>query len=530
MGKKSKRRSAGKRGSQKKSNDDAPCTEVETQTDNVFSIGDQSENSHTYYENELTKKVDDDSKLSLDDTSKEYSSIIDEYDDILKEFMLWSLSDEADLTPKKFAKMAPRMAKELIAGEATMNDILQKRDQTLFDIDSQINKIQYGKAIFFLMTGMKFDNREMANDFQYNLQESLYQNQVRFNQSPSHVIYFDSFQEVVSKWAKKSRVYLNDSIFFGKSKEEFDKQFQDMVQHEVLQLFHPVNEAIIRKYYMHPTARQVFDKEGVFYAQHLLVGILALFEEMHSCWKCKKLRLDCEENETKALICSGCKVAVYCSRECQLKDWKEGNHKNCCGNIGLVWSAFERRKKHVGRAIKKERILDTPITVNGIEKECFLRPCGPLDYFNCTNSSEGIENVNLTSMDVYYKNFATLACGGKHLLFGDETISSQLEEKIQKGYENVLSEFDPNSVTDDDVIALHVMAEMLQYSKESDLAHYNAVRQKCNLSVDRFITLYVCYEHFELGKKIFKLNKNKFIVERNLRIDLKADQALGVEK
>ena len=30
------------------------------------------------------------------------------------------------------------------------------------------------------------------------------------------------------------------------------------------------------------------------------------------------------------LLCSRCKEAAYCSKECQKKDWKEGDHKSVC--------------------------------------------------------------------------------------------------------------------------------------------------------------------------------------------------------
>lgn len=53
-----------------------------------------------------------------------------------EEFMMWSLGDnKADLTPKKFAKMNPRMAMKLIAGDVSVDEILQKREKMLAKIE-----------------------------------------------------------------------------------------------------------------------------------------------------------------------------------------------------------------------------------------------------------------------------------------------------------------------------------------------------------------------------------------------------------
>ncbi|KAJ3016877.1 UNVERIFIED_CONTAM: hypothetical protein HDU68_011968 [Siphonaria sp. JEL0065] len=45
------------------------------------------------------------------------------------------------------------------------------------------------------------------------------------------------------------------------------------------------------------------------------------------CWTCGKLACD---DGTKLLKCVKCGAASYCSRDCQIKDWKEG-HKSECG-------------------------------------------------------------------------------------------------------------------------------------------------------------------------------------------------------
>jgi hypothetical protein len=46
------------------------------------------------------------------------------------------------------------------------------------------------------------------------------------------------------------------------------------------------------------------------------------------CFCCGKKQTT--EETMKLSKCSKCEVAAYCSRDCQLKDWKEGRHKLAC--------------------------------------------------------------------------------------------------------------------------------------------------------------------------------------------------------
>ncbi|GFH47827.1 hypothetical protein CTEN210_04303 [Chaetoceros tenuissimus] len=290
------------------------------------------------------------------------------------------------------------------------------------------------------------------------------------------------------------------------------------------------NEKLFQKYYLHPSARKEYLEKENIYAEKLLSSVLALYEESHRCWRCN--RLHGKGIETKALICAGCKCAAYCSRECQIEHWKQGDleqkhilnsHKEKCKGIDETWSAYQIRKKSVGRAHLKGRTCTKPITVNGIEKECFLRPCEPLDYFLCTTSYESNKNALCASMDIFYENIATLACGGKHLIFGDKTISSVLEEQIRTHYEGVLSEFDPGTLKEHEISAMARTGKMLQY-KESYLAKYDLMSVRSSLSVDRFITLYICFEPLGLGKRILGENVNKFEIEKILLRELKSCQ------
>ena len=46
------------------------------------------------------------------------------------------------------------------------------------------------------------------------------------------------------------------------------------------------------------------------------------------CWYAR-----CRAGLKKPLVCSQCKAAVYCSRDCQVKDWKAGHKQACKGRI-----------------------------------------------------------------------------------------------------------------------------------------------------------------------------------------------------
>ena len=118
-------------------------------------------------------------------------------------------------------------------------------------------------------------------------------------------------------------------------------------------------------------------------------------------------------------------------------------------------------------------------------------------------------------MDAFYENIATLACGGKHKLFGNETITPHLQEMIRAGYEDVLSEFDPSSCTKDKIIALLCTVELLKLKNDSydEITVRGKQSVSIDLSTDRFITLYICYEPFHLHKQTFCEDVNKFTFE-----------------
>lgn len=61
-----------------------------------------------------------------------------------------------------------------------------------------------------------------------------------------------------------------------------------------------------------------------FYEEHGK-ELISILQKSEGCFACRK------PNPTKR--CSRCKVAMYCSQSCQMKDWKKatGHHKELCG-------------------------------------------------------------------------------------------------------------------------------------------------------------------------------------------------------
>ncbi|GFH47837.1 hypothetical protein CTEN210_04313 [Chaetoceros tenuissimus] len=443
--------------------------------------------------------------------SKRNFMISEEDQDEYIEFMLWSLADnKAELTPKRFARIAPRLAMRLIASDISIEDILEKRKEMLKNIEERILLVETRE----MLKGIKFENVEVRRKFLQQLNESLN----KYGNAPSFYAHvYNAFEEVITKWENKGEICLDDSFYFGKSREDLHDIFCRVIEKEVSQQpFSMKKMLVFRKYYFHPTAREESHKLGV-YAHKTLVFLLQLYKEMHKCWRCDQLHG--KGKESKSLICAECKCATYCSRECQVKHWKEGNcpHKNFCKDISLVWSVFKARTKRVERAVKEGRIFTKPVIVNGIERECCLGPCEQLDYRLCTT---GTENNMPFSMDIYYENIAILACGGNHKMFGDETITPLLQEKIRLGYKELLSEFDPSSFTKDEVIAMLCMTEVLKLQNESyDEIGLTRKDNKASievLSLDRFITMYICYGPFNLYKQAFGNEVNKFTCEINI--------------
>jgi hypothetical protein len=71
--------------------------------------------------------------------------------------------------------------------------------------------------------------------------------------------------------------------------------------------------------------------QSIQWTQTLELGYDEPETPIRICFSCGKPQQQ-DDAETKADLskCAKCQVAVYCSRECQVKDWKEGRHKFAC--------------------------------------------------------------------------------------------------------------------------------------------------------------------------------------------------------
>ncbi|KAH9939853.1 hypothetical protein B0H21DRAFT_29837 [Amylocystis lapponica] len=82
------------------------------------------------------------------------------------------------------------------------------------------------------------------------------------------------------------------------------------------------------------------------------VSVLAglIFAADPKCFRCGKYCIDPVEGLFKPMQCSKCKAVMYCSRECQIMDWKNPNgrhHKMFCA----------RNKKHMERGLYFRSVL-----------------------------------------------------------------------------------------------------------------------------------------------------------------------------
>ena len=207
----------------------------------------------------------------------------------LEDFVLWSLNENKnDLTPKKLSKMNPHIMMKLVTGDISIENILEKRKAYLTYLETRIENIEFDEGIDHLMTGMKFANQEKLDEFRQQLEDCFTQK--------LHDYLYDAFHEVVSKWSDSSHIHMEDSLFFRKSKAEFDELCQDLLKDLVSSSISAEEKeiVIIDKYYLHPTARNELHKTGDFYAQDQLQSVLLLLKEMYSCSRCRQLYIEDE--------------------------------------------------------------------------------------------------------------------------------------------------------------------------------------------------------------------------------------------
>lgn len=76
---------------------------------------------------------------------------------------------------------------------------------------------------------------------------------------------------------------------------------------------------------------------SVVWIQELELGYIGPASRPPVCFSCGGVGLEAAAAAEGALSkCARCRVAAYCSRDCQLRDWREGRHKLACPSYARV--------------------------------------------------------------------------------------------------------------------------------------------------------------------------------------------------
>lgn len=70
----------------------------------------------------------------------------------------------------------------------------------------------------------------------------------------------------------------------------------------------------------------------------------------------------CGKIDEKVKICGGCRSSLYCSRECQTKDWPR--HKEICKKIKLCTTDSDKDVLKAVRGGQKQDFIDLEVTHN----------------------------------------------------------------------------------------------------------------------------------------------------------------------
>ncbi len=158
------------------------------------------------------------------------------------------------------------------------------------------------------------------------------------------------------------------------------------------------------------------------------------------------------------MLCSGCKKAKYCSKECQLKDWKVGMHKLKCETMrnpvkgkSHVFDLFEEWKE------TNYRIL-TKIFRSLLFKEADSAGSG----FNLCDDHIAVVCVDYTpsEQNPFQINYCQ-AMEDEFFFLGDKIMLKHLTEKFSKY---------PDGMPPDDVLVEH-LSEILAPVQELYNAH-----------------------------------------------------------
>ena len=77
----------------------------------------------------------------------------------------------------------------------------------------------------------------------------------------------------------------------------------------------------------------------------------------------------CGARHAKLLRCGKCQVATYCQRECQIQDWKKGQHKSACSSYkrvgpNMVLTCLEAKQEACSELFTKLRFYVCPYAVH----------------------------------------------------------------------------------------------------------------------------------------------------------------------
>lgn len=88
-----------------------------------------------------------------------------------------------------------------------------------------------------------------------------------------------------------------------------------------------VYKYLVKRYNIDYMKEEIREREHLIDIEVDFVTVPAL---QRCFWiKCKNV----EKEGQKFLVCSSCRIARYCSKKCQKKDWKKGEHKIVCSHL-----------------------------------------------------------------------------------------------------------------------------------------------------------------------------------------------------
>lgn len=338
-------------------------------------------------------------------------------DDVFEEFLIWSFTSLKDLHSTsiskknlmKLHKKAPRTAKMLVENINVLSELNKRRKEKI----QQLEKEAKDFPTCILLKSLKkhhFKSNGERIDFGQKLQATIRKRAKKLkNMGDIISMYQLVFDDMVEKFSNKRDISIVDCRFYKISKDAFQNEFEQ--ESEILQIFMQFQERV------HPSSN---------YMTLELIMSMANQMQIHSCNRVKQKCFECQEEnvQEKEVICSGCQVAVYCSPKCQKKNWFKGHNKKC-KELGQIWSTYTTNKKHIQKAIEDERVWTEDINIDGKSCKCVLRPSPGID----SDVSGSVENLETCSIKTLYRNLATIACGGKHLIFGEETLRPSLRNQ-----------------------------------------------------------------------------------------------------